>query len=69
MTVPLQRENLSCQHTGAIGIKYSPLHKKMYNKKEERQMLELNSGDTPEKLRAEYLDMYEGIHSKISKHY
>ena len=30
-------------------------------KKEERQMLELDIGDTPEKLMREYLDVYEGI--------
>ena len=34
--------------------------KKIYNK-EERQILELDFGDTPEKLKEEYLDMYEGI--------
>ena len=28
---------------------------------EERQMLELDFGDTPEKLKEEYLDVYEGI--------
>ena len=33
--------------------------------KEERQMLELDFGDTPEKLMEEYLDIYEGIQSEI----
>ena len=28
-------------------------------------MLELDFGDTPEKFKGEYLDMYEGIKSKI----
>ena len=35
------------------------------NTKEERQMLELDFGDTPEKLKGEYLDIYEGIQSEI----
>ena len=34
---------------------------KIQNKEEERQMLELDFGNTPEKLKGEYLDMYEGI--------
>ena len=37
-------------------------HKKRHNKEEERQMLELDFGDTPEKLKGEYLYIYEGIH-------
>ena len=36
-------------------------HKKRHYKEEERQMLELDFGDTPEKIKGEYLDMYEGI--------
>ena len=28
-------------------------------------MLELDFGDTPDKLKEEYLDVYEGIHSEI----
>ena len=35
--------------------------KKIYNKEEKRQMLELDFSDTSEKLKGEYLDMYEGI--------
>ena len=37
--------------------------KKIYDKfkEEERQILELDFGNTPEKLREDYLDMYEGI--------
>ena len=31
----------------------------------ERQMLELDFGDTPGKFKEEYLDVYEGIHSEI----
>ena len=40
-------------------------NKKIYNKEEERQMLELDFSDTPEKLKGEYLDMYEGIQSEV----
>ena len=38
-------------------------HRKVYDKfmEEERQILELDFGHTPEKLREDYLDMYEGI--------
>ena len=32
---------------------------------EERQMLELDFGDTPEKLKEEYLIVYKGIQSEI----
>ena len=32
---------------------------------EERHMLELDFGDTPEKLKGKYLEVYEGIHSDI----
>ena len=40
-------------------------HKKIWGKEEERQILELDFGDTPEKLRGEYLDMYERIQSEV----
>ena len=40
-------------------------HKKVYNKEDERQILELDFGDTLEKLKGEYLDMYEGIQTEI----
>ena len=40
-------------------------HKRRPNTKEERQMLELHFGDTPEKLKEENLDIYEGIQSEI----
>ena len=40
-------------------------YKKRYNREEERQMLELDFGDMSEKLKGEYLDMYEGIQSGI----
>ena len=38
-------------------------HKKIYDKvkEEERQILELHFGNIPEKVRGDYLDMYEGI--------
>ena len=32
---------------------------------EERQMLDLDFGDMPEKLKEEYLDIYDGIQSEI----
>ena len=35
------------------------------NIEEEKQMLELEFGDTPQKLEEEYLDMYRGIQSEI----
>ena len=34
-------------------------HKRRSNKEEERQMLELDFGDTQEKLKGEYLDVYD----------
>ena len=34
-------------------------------KEEERDVLELDFGDTPEKVKGEYLDVYEGIQSEI----
>ena len=40
-------------------------HKKIYNKEEERQILELDYAETPEKLKGEYLDMYEGSQSEV----
>ena len=39
-------------------------HKKIY-KEEKRQLLELDFGNTPQKLKGEYSDMYEGIQSKV----
>ena len=41
-------------------------HKKIFNKEEKWQMLELDFGDTPEKLyMKDILDIYEGIQSKV----
>ena len=40
-------------------------HKKIYNKEEERKILELDFGDTPEKLKGEYFNMYKGIQSEV----
>ena len=40
-------------------------HKKIYNKEEERQVLELEFSDAPEKLKEEYLDMYEEIQLEV----
>ena len=35
------------------------------NTEVERQMLELDFGDMPEKSREEYLDIYDGIQSEV----
>ena len=42
-------------------------HMRIYEilKEEERQILELDSGNTSDKLRREYLDMYEGVQSEV----
>ena len=40
-------------------------HKKIYGKEKERQILKLDFGNTPEKLRGEYLGMYKGIQSEV----
>ena len=39
--------------------------KKRHNKEEETQMLEFDFSDMPEKLKGEYLDIYEGVQSEI----
>ena len=46
------------------------MNKEKYKRKsnieeEERQMLDLDFGDIPEKLKEEYLDIYDGIQSEI----
>ena len=42
-------------------------HKKMYDKlkDDERQTLDIDFGDNPDKLKTEYLDMYEGVQSEV----
>ena len=40
-------------------------HKRKSNIEEERQMLELDFGDMPDKLKEEYLDIYYRIQSEI----
>ena len=45
----------------AVNKKY----KRRFDKEEEKQMLELDFGDMPEKLRGEYLDIYDGIQTEI----
>ena len=40
-------------------------HKEICHKEGKRQMLDLDFGDTPDKLKGEYSDMYEGIQSEI----
>ena len=41
------------------------LNKKISNKEDSRQILELDFGNTPEKLKGEQLDMYEKIQSGV----
>ena len=43
-------------------------HRKMYHrlKEDDRQIIELDFGSTPEKLKGEYLDMYDGVKSIVS---
>ena len=36
-------------------------HKRICSKEEERQILDFDFGGTPEKIKGEYLNMYEGI--------
>ena len=50
-----------------VKMVYQKNHKKIYDrfKEEDRQIVELDFGDAPEKLRGEYLDMYEGIQSEV----
>ena len=38
---------------------------KLYNKEKERQIIELDFGETPGKLKGEYIDMYKGIQSEV----
>ena len=40
-------------------------YRKIYGKGEKRQIQVLDFGDTQDKLKGEYLDMYEGIQSKV----
>ena len=42
-------------------------HRRIYNglKEKDRQMLELDFGINPDKLRGEYLDMYKGVQSEV----
>ena len=42
-------------------------HRKIYDRfmEGDRQILELDFGNTPEKVRGDYLDMHEGIQSKV----
>ena len=40
-------------------------NKKISNKEEVRQIVELDFGNTPGKLKGEYLDMHEGIQLKV----
>ena len=48
-----------------IKPKDSRSHKKVFNKERKGQMLDLDFGYTPGKLKEEYLDMYEGIQPEI----
>ena len=42
-------------------------HRKLYNrlKEEDRQFIELDFGDTPVRLKGEYLGMYDGVMSEV----
>ena len=42
-------------------------HRKIYDRLKEvdKQVIEINFGDTPDKLKGEYLDMYDGITSEV----
>ena len=40
-------------------------HKKLYNKGEEGQMLDMDFVDNPNMLKIIYLDMYEGVHADM----
>ena len=43
-------------------------HRKIYKKLKEKdwQIIELDFGHTPEKLKGEYIDMYDGVSSEVS---
>ena len=56
---PNNFHNLSIKAVNKVNYKGRP------NTEEERQMLDLYFGDTPEKLREEYLDIYDGIQTEI----
>ena len=56
--------NRHLRHFNDLDIKTADQksHKKIYGKEQERQILELDFNETPEKkLREDYLDMYERI--------
>ena len=42
-------------------------HKKLYDnlKEEERQTLDIDFGDSPDRLREKYLDIYEGVYAEV----
>ena len=42
-------------------------HRKIYDrlKEEDRQVIEIDFGDTPDILKGEYLDMYHGVKSEV----
>ena len=42
-------------------------HRKIYDRlrEEDRQVIELDSGNTPDKLKGEYLDMYDRVRSEV----
>ena len=42
-------------------------HREIYDrlKEEDRQVIVLDFGDTPDKLKVEYLDMYHGVKSEV----
>ena len=42
-------------------------HRKLYDrlKEEDRQVIELHFDNTPDKLKGEYLDLYDGVKSEV----
>ena len=53
-------------HNLSISVVHKEKSKgKSFLEEGERHLLDLDFGDTPEKLKGEYLDMYKGIQSEI----
>ena len=52
-------------HNLNISTAYKERTREIQTQKKKRDTLDLDFGDTPEKLKGEYLDMYKGIQSEI----
>ena len=66
----MQKRQIQFYHRWNSGQYYATAvnkekHKRKNDIEEERQMLELDFGDMPEKLKEEYLDIYDGIQSEV----